>query len=212
MYEDHNINGIIYTDGSECIWYQLKGNNFKKISNITIYLQNQFKNGGQSSNRIARNREIQRDQNLQMLAEKTVDLFYDKTENKQNVCNIIFCGPAEFKVELATHKLINKFFVNVHTVTMGELDMELIGETIKNIKDPADLKNMEIINDMISMGDDRLVFGKDIIPLIEMYQIKTLFIYSEMKSDIKPEYKLEIIKIRNNDINKYGGMIGIKFY
>ena len=74
MYEDHEVNGVIYTDGSECIWYQLKGNNFKKMANINIYLQNQFKNGGQSSNRIARNREIQRDQYLLMLAEKTIDI------------------------------------------------------------------------------------------------------------------------------------------
>jgi peptide subunit release factor 1 (eRF1) len=212
MYEDHEVNGVIYTDGSECIWYQLKGNNFKKMANINIYLQNQFKNGGQSSNRIARNREIQRDQYLLSLAEKTIDIFYNKDENKQTISNILFCGPAEFKIELSTHKLINKFFVNIQLVNMSLFNSDLIIESIKNIKDPSDIQNMTIINDMISMGDDRLVFGKEIKQMIEMCQIKTLYMHVDMKCDFKPDYKLTIIKMKCDDINKYGGIIGIKFY
>jgi peptide subunit release factor 1 (eRF1) len=79
--EDHKINGIVYTDGEICVWYTLINNTLKKVTNDSINLQNQFKNGGQSSNRLARNREIQRDQYLTNLAEKTVSLYYDKNSN-----------------------------------------------------------------------------------------------------------------------------------
>jgi len=110
MYKEHDVNGIIYTDGEECVWYELKNNSFKKLMDKDVFLRNQSKKGGQSANRIARNRDIQRDQFIQLMAEQTIKLFYDKMESYQKVVNIVFCGPAEFKGELAANRLITSFF------------------------------------------------------------------------------------------------------
>src|SRR5271156_1777534 len=79
--KEYDINCVIYTDGNECCWYELKNRNFKRVAHRDINLQSQFKGGGQSANRHARNIEIQRDQYILMMAEKTVELFYDKEEN-----------------------------------------------------------------------------------------------------------------------------------
>ena len=218
MYNDTDINGVIYTDGNECIWYELKNNNIKKIADKKIYLQNQFKNGGQSSNRIARNRDIQRDQYIQLLAEKSIELFYKKSENIQTVKNIIFCGPAEFKTELANNKIISGFLSNIHIITMGDLNLDLITKFVENISDPQELINIKKINDMINMADNKLVFGTDIIEMINTFQLDILFVHIDMyDSDKFNDYKkyndkLNIIKIKSDMINKYGGMIGIKFY
>jgi peptide subunit release factor 1 (eRF1) len=218
MYNDTDTNGIIYTDGNECIWYELKNNNIKKLADKKIYLQNQFKNGGQSSNRIARNRDIQRDQYIQLLAEKSIELFYNKSENMQTVKNILFCGPAEFKIELANNKNIIGFLSNIHIVTMGDLDLDLINKVINNISDPQELINIKKINDMIAMADNKLVFGSDIIEMVNTFQLDILFVHNDMYDSDKindfKKYneKLNIIKIKSDMINQYGGMIGVKFY
>lgn len=214
MHKDHNVDAVVYTDGNECSWYELKNKDFRKLANKSIYLQNQFKNGGQSSNRLARNREIQRDQYIQMMAEKTVELFYNKTDNCEKISNILFCGPAEFKTELSAHKLITSFFTNIHVVTMAELNHEIILETLSKIEDPADRENVDYIKHMIETADDKLVFGDELMPLIETCQIKTLYIHRDLKlaDQIITHYKLTIIKMGSDMINQYGGMIGVKFY
>lgn len=214
MYKDHDVNGVIYTDGNECVWYELKSRDFRKIASKTIYLQNQFKNGGQSTNRLARNREIQRDQYIQMLAEKTVELFYDKKNNYQKVSNLMICGPAEFKVDLSAHRLILSFFKSVHNVTMGTLDQNIILQTIANLSDPVDKKNVDNIRYMITLADEKLVFGDEIKPMIENCELKTLYVHEslDIEKTLLPGYKLEFVKIKSDMINEYGGMIGVKYY
>lgn len=214
MYKNHDINAVIYTDGNECNWYELKNRDFKKIATKTIYLQNQFKNGGQSSNRLARNREIQRDQYIQMLAEKTVELFYNKTDNRQKISNILFCGPAEFKAELSEHKLITIFFTNIHIITMSQLDCDLVLETMSKIVDPEEKLKVDVIKYMIDTADDKLVFGDELIPMIEACQIETLYVHEDYHYTdiIKPVYKILIIKLKSDMVNQYGGIIGVKFY
>ena len=88
MYDDHTTDGIVYTDGKTCIYYTLRNNDLKKISTSSIHLQGQFKNGGQSANRLARIRDHTRDQYIGKLAEKSVELFYDKTNNISKITTI----------------------------------------------------------------------------------------------------------------------------
>ncbi len=215
MYQEHETHGIIYTDGKICINYEYKYGNFRKISSKTIHLQNQFKNGGQSSNRLARNRDIQREQYITGIAEKIVSIFYDKNTNKPNVKSIIFCGPAQFKIEVSEHKLISSFFDSIHLdiINMGLMDEKLIEMTINNLTDPVEQAIIDEINLMISRADNRLVFGNDIIPCIESCELKTLYVHKDKTmEEFKTDYGLEIIKISSHMITTYGGMIGIKFY
>lgn len=215
MYKNHDVNAVIFTDGNVCVWFEHKNSSIKKLSSVQVYLQNQFKNGGQSQNRLRRNRDIQRAQHITSLSEKTVTLFYDKEKSKQKVKNLIFCGPAEFKIELSEHKLIRGFFENVHIITMGtELDIQILNDAIEKIEDPQDKINIAEIKKLISLADSRLVFGEDIKELISTFQIKTLYIHkdSEFIENIKLDYELNVVKISSSMINEYGGVIGIKFY
>lgn len=214
MYIDHDVNGIIYTDGNYCNWYALKNKDLKKISSKTVILQNQFAGGGQSQNRLARLRDIQREQNITALAERTVELFYDKKENCQKMVNIVFCGPAEFKTELSEYKLIKQFFTNVHVVTMADMNYDLLLETIEKFDDPTERMIVDTILYMIETADSKLVFGNDIQPAIESCELKTLYIHknNDYWGNYEPNYKLEIIKISSDVINTYGGVLGVKFY
>lgn len=215
MYKDHDVNGVIFTDGNICNWFEHKNGNLKKLGSARIHLQNQFKNGGQSVNRLRRNRDIQREQHILSLSEKTVSFFYDKDKSSQRVKNILFCGPAEFKIEMAEYKLIRKFFDNIHIVTMGtDLDIRILNEQIEKIDDPQDKKNVTEIKRLIAVADPKLVFGTDIQNMLLTYQIETLYIHkdSEYLNDKLIDYDLSIIKISSDMINEYGGVIGIKFY
>ena len=212
MYKDYDVNGVVYTDGNECVWYELKNKSFKKVAHRTIFLRSQFSNGGQSANRLARNRDIQRDQFIQLLAEKTVEVFYDKTDSREKVLNMLFCGPAEFKVEVSEHKLITSFFSSIHLVNMGRMDNDLIVEMSNKIQNPDDIENVNRIRYMIETADDKLVFGEDISLMIELCQLEILYIHKDLELKERPVYKLKIVKISSDMINQYDGMIGVKFY
>ena len=216
MYKNHDINGVIYTDGNICNWYEFKNMLLKKITSKTIHLQNQFKNGGYSSNRLARNRDIQRDHYLTELAAKTVSIYYDKQNNKQKITNIVFCGPAEFKKELADHKFIT-CFNNIHLITMSELNYQLIVDTVSNFDDPTEIDTIERIRNMVQLADDKLIFGDELSLMIQMKLVSTLYVHHEvpidkLRTDLDIDYDIDIIKIKSNMIKEYGSIIGIKFY
>jgi len=213
--DDHKINGVVFTDGEICTWYTLINENLKKIASENIHLQNQFKNGGQSSNRLARNRDIQRDQYLTSLAEKTVSIFYDKQCNKQKVSNIIFCGPAEFKKELFDHKLISTCLKNIYVVTMANICYQTIIDIITKLDDSDEIDILNQIKNMICIVDDKLVFGDDVCEMINMKLINVLYVHHEIDLDslgIINDYGFKIIKLKSNMIKDYGSMIGVKFY
>jgi peptide subunit release factor 1 (eRF1) len=214
MYDVHDTNGIIHTDGNYCTWYTLNNNNFTKIASKSIYLQNQFAGGGQSQNRLMRNRDIQREQNITSLAERTIEIFYYKDNSCQTVVNIIFCGPAEFKTELSEHKLIRQFFNNIHILNMSDINYDMVIDYVKTIIDPNEFEIIKRLRYMISMADAKLVFGLDINTSLELCEIKTLYVHKDhdFLKKYDPAYKLEIIKISSTMINEYGGMIGVKFY
>lgn len=213
--DDHQIDGIVYTDGEICSWYTLINKNFKKIMSVNIQLQNQFKNGGQSSNRLARNRDIQRDHYVTQLAEQTISVYYDKQVNKQNVNNILFCGPAEFKRELFEHKIVKTYLKDIHLLTMGELNHQLILDTISNFDDSNEIDIIHQLKEMIQYADDKLVFGDDVYDMINMKLLSVLYIHDELDINelgIVNDYNFKIIKLKSTMIKNYGGMIGIKFY
>jgi peptide subunit release factor 1 (eRF1) len=218
MYKNDNpdTHGIIYTDGNTCTWYRLIDKNLCKIHTKEVILQNQFSSGGQSQNRLMRRRDIQREYNLSVLAEKTVEIFYDKDTNQSKVLNVIICGPAEFKQELADHKLIRQFFQSrLQVIVMGGMmDYDLLIKFIHQIDDPREHEIVQQIRYMIDTADPRLVFGRDIDESLELCEIKTLYVHvdHDFWNKSKPLYSLDIVKVSSRMIIDFGGMIGCKFY
>lgn len=219
---DHIINGIVYTDGKVCVYYELKYGVLSKIMSSSIHLQNQFKNGGQSANRLMRNREIQRDHYITMMAERVIESFYDKKTNLSKVQNVIFCGPAQFKIEISQHKLIKSFFdeQHVHIINMSELNYDLLMDFIDKMDDPMEKTIIAEIRKLIAMADNRLIFGKEISQSLGDFQIETLYIHKDIVDQSlmdlinNPEIskRVKIIKISSHMITEYGGMIGVKYY
>jgi len=214
MYKDHDTNGVIYTDGKECTYYELINYNLIEKDSSSIYLQSQFKNGGQSANRLARNRDIERETYITHLAEKAVDIFYDKENNRKKVKKLLFCGPAQFKIEMSQHKLIDNFFDIVTVVNMADIDLKKIIDVVNSIVDPAEKKHLANINRMINFADNKLVFGDEIKGALDDCMLETLYIHigNNFLENLELNYSPNIVKISSDVILQYGGMIGIKYY
>ena len=223
MYDNYDINGIVYTDGEECIFYELKSKYFKKILSCSIYLQNQFKAGGQSANRLSRNRDIQRYEYVSLMAERTVELFYDKNSNISKIKNLIFCGRAQFKNEIKDHKIIKSFFnnINVNAVTMDDLNFNIILEYIDNLNDPLEMQHINNIQYLLRMNSDKLLFGEEIISAILHFELETIYVSNnsdklkEIKDIMKKnniDYSINVIMIKSNFLEIYDNIIGVKFY
>lgn len=210
MYDDHETDGVVYTDGKTCSYYELTNNDLKKIDTSSIHLQGQFKAGGQSQNRLRRNREITRDFYIGNIAEKTVEVFYDKRKNCSKVRNLVFCGPAHFKTEVAEHREIKRFFDQsyTHILNMGILDYDILLEAVNNFDNPEEKETIGIIRDMIGTADDKLVFGDDILKLLSECQLATVYVHtSKIKEfrDLELSYEPTIIELSSNMTIGYGG-------
>ncbi len=225
--DDHIINGVVYADGKTCVNYELKYGLLNKIMTSSIHLQNQFKNGGQSANRLMRNREIQRDHYITLMAERVIESFYDKNTNMPKVQNIIFCGPAQFKIEISEHKLIKSFFdaQYIHVINMGNMDYNLLMDFVNKIDDPVEKIIITELRELIALADNKLVFGKDIYDCLCNFEIKILYIHKDTANtdqsneqiiniirDPDISKRVNIINISSHMIMEYGGVIGIKYY
>lgn len=219
MYDDYENYGVLYTDGEKCIWFKFQNNIFTKLKENKFKLQNQFKSGGYSANRLARNRDIQRSHHITEIAEKTIDIF-----KKINPKSVIFCGPGNFKVEVMTSKNITSYYEKTQktilkSLTICDDDFNKMCDVIKDMINTIDNDNDEFhkIQEMIIMADDRLVFGEeDIINGLHDQIISTLYLHDEYILDVENlivDYRKVIIKrISNATILDYGGIIGVKYY
>lgn len=218
MYMDHKTYGVIYTNGKTCLYYELCNNRLKKINTSNINLIGKFKNGGQSQNRLRHIRENNREFNITRLAEKVVNIYYDKPINKSKVCDIIFCGPARFKIELSNHRLIKKFFDNnnIHTFNCDtHIELSKLNNYIDMINDPIERKHIDDIKNIIANEDDKLVFGNDIQNYLSSNMLSILYIHDTLidKYDMNNvSHKTKIIILNSDFIMFYNGSIGIKWY
>lgn len=219
MYDEYENHGVLYTDGEKCVWFKFQNNTCTKMKEIKFKLQNQFKSGGYSANRLARNRDIQRTHHITEIGEKTIEIFM-----KINPKSVIFCGPGSFKIEVMTSKNINSYYEKTQktilkSLTLCDDDFNKMCDSIKDMINTIDNDNDEFykIQGMIIMADDRLIFGEDdIINGLHNQIISTVYLHDDYFLDIENLMieckKVKFKRISNATILDYGGIIGIKYF
>jgi hypothetical protein len=227
MYAERDLIGCCYVDGKEALYTVYDGLSFTRLGRIEILLQNQFKNGGFSANRLRRLRENQRSHYLDELAEKMVELFYDKPNNKSKISNLIICGPAEFKIEMSENPLVRQFFNNeantncstrMHIITMESMDYDKFKEYADQIPDPTETLILDKIKEMIRTDDHKLLFGNEITTGLLEQSVQTIYCslerFEQLNQIIKDEgiTEPEMIRIKSSGLDQYGGMIGVKWF
>lgn len=218
MYEDNSNYGIIYVDGNECSYYKMNAKRYTKIKTSNIWLQNQFKCGGQSSNRLARIRDHIRESYVSDLSETAIDIFYSKEQNKSLIEKLIICGPSYFKVEMSENKLIKQFFGNnLHLLTLERFDTENINNYVDSIVSKKDNYYENEIRKLVDNADEKLLFGfREIIKELEQYKVSTIYIntsainllenYQELTNNI------DVIKMDSKYLEGFGNIIGVRYY
>jgi peptide subunit release factor 1 (eRF1) len=221
MYTDDIVYGIVYTDGKECISYSMNSLRYTIENKTKISLQGQFKKGGQSAQRLERIRDENRGHYLDEIAEKITSLFYSKENSRIKIKYLILVGPGQFKFELSQTSDLKKFFGGIiHILTMDNLDKNKVNNFIEeqNQINEREVKKIEDLKLLIQKADDKLVFGNEILELLNSKQLGILYIDSTLELPNFEGYDLEIVKVSptlreaEGYLLQFGGMVGVKWY
>jgi peptide subunit release factor 1 (eRF1) len=224
MYDDtleHRVDGAVYVDGSECVQYLVQDGYFKQCDRFDIRLISQFKNGGQSANRLERLVDENRNVFVQKVVSACIQNFYDKQENRPIVSNLIIYGPSRFKDDVFSYKKskLSKYFKSIELFTTPDSHPtdEMIGY-LEQIIDPVEERVVIELQEQIDTADSRLEFGDSIRSELEGCMLERLLITEDLYEDIVSDlrYEPEIIIIRSDKyrswLQTYGGMIGVRWY
>jgi peptide subunit release factor 1 (eRF1) len=224
MYDDaleHRVDGAVYVDGSECVQYLVQDGYFKQLDRFDIRLISQFKNGGQSANRLERIVDENRNVFVQKVVSTCIQNFYDKQENRPIIVNLILYGPSRFKDDVISYKKskLSKYFKNIELFTTPDSNPtdEIIGY-LDQIIDPVEEKNVLEIQEQIQLADSRLEFGDGILSQLEECMLERIILIEEMYEDITSNlrYEPEIVIVHSDKyrswLQTYGGMIGVRWY
>jgi peptide subunit release factor 1 (eRF1) len=220
MYQDYPTFGVVFTDGNLCDMYQVRAARWLKIDDVDVFLQGQFKNGGQSANRLQRKRDILRGWNLTRIAEDLVELFFDRENQAATVKALVLCGPAQFKQQLAAHKLVQSYFREgaVVVYNIASLDKNLLNGLLVELEanDPVAQKSERELEQLIRDCDERLLFGAaEVEQALADSLAKVVFTNDKTKfagRDFGYRLELVVLPCSSKLMAQYEGLIGLKFY
>ena len=226
MYDDtleHRVDGTIYVDGSKCVISSVQDDRMNVVETFGIRLISQFKNGGQSANRLERIVDENRNTFVQKVVDTAIGTFYDKKENTSLISNLIIYGPSRFKDDVLTYKKgkLGKYFKTIELITSAdENDIEEVFTYLNQIIDPIEVETVSEIQELIDLADSKLEFGNTLINELRGCMIAKLVVdeemYDEILNQIELNYEPEIIIIRSDKycawIQNFGGAIGLRWY
>lgn len=115
--------GIVFISGNEYEFFTLTINgDLKTVKNMKknkIRLQKQFKNGGQSANRLQNIGENIRNGYVKIIAEEMVKTYYDKTNGKPKIESFVVVGPGSMKLDVISDPQIKQYFPNMISATLN---------------------------------------------------------------------------------------------
>jgi peptide subunit release factor 1 (eRF1) len=220
---EHRVDGVIYADGSECIISLAQDDRMREIERFDIRLISQFKNGGQSANRLERIVDENRNTFIRKVVEHAVRQFYDKKENVSKISNLVIYGPSRFKDDLYAYKkgMLSKYFKTIELIAVSDSkQIDEVFEYLNQVIDPIENSIVSELQEMIDMADSRLEFGQSIPTQLKACMLEKLIIveenYGELIENAEIGYDPDIIIIRSDKyrswLQTYGGMIGVRWY
>jgi len=205
--------GFIFVTGSQTEFYLVCGDNFKLLKRITVDLPNNHCRGGQSQNRIARNRDIAIQTYITKLTEFVTKFYIDQTTNKPGITDLVIVGPGDKKRELK-ERLDQRLTPITQLVTCdsNEEPFEILSRTQLASTQIDPLKEWK---DHLSRQSGRALYGKrDIEVAIVGGLLKTLYITKTLlKGKVKKACEskgITIVEIESG--NDFGDILGISWY
>jgi len=231
MYKEEAMYGIVLISGKDCYMYTLSitgsHNEIKKIYQKKVELQGQFSKGGQSQNRLARIIKEKKCSYIKSMGESMVKAYMRENNTQCSVQKIVIGGPADVKRNLKDLEIVQKFLGSkiVKLVDTAELGSdtpwevyEKCSEIFSEGQSDEEKEIIKEINELISKGDDKLIFGKkELTLLLGECMVSKILINTDDEKIIKRikqlnTYNCQIVESKSKILKNYGDAIGIKWY
>lgn len=228
MFKEETKMGIVLISGDSFEMYTIikSGNHFEhlKLYSDDVTPIKRHRKGGQSAVRFARQTDAKEELYIKMIGEICIKCFMKENNTKYSIDKLIIAGPGNKKNYLKEDPLVEQYFKN-NLVIMNtqELNETTIYETLNECHKYFNEENnkyyseiLDHIQDMMTMADERLLFGIDeIINAIKENMIKVLYVADGIDNvfDGIDLNKCNKISIPDTHINKIGiDVVGIKWY
>lgn len=236
LFETYDDYGIVHIKGEETTLYSLNGDQLTYLTKFTTQIQSNHSRGGQSQNRIERLRQEQITEYLKKINELLVAKWIipqtDQETELIKIKGLIIVGHGLKKDQLLRDNLLDqrlsKILLGVitsDTINITNLQSLVYQDQIKTNKDLWDSS----VGKYLIENPDRLIFGKKILPELRDGIIQQIFLSQTLidKKEGTEGYQglQEMINLHQtnliiipsydpliNDIDLYGGLIGIRWY
>ncbi len=233
MYTDEQNFGITLISGNGFMLYKLtkSGSHIEAtcLYDSSVRLQKKQKKGGQSAPRIERIRQEKEHNYVKKVSAKMIEYYMINNHTELTVSGILVGGPAQMKRKVVEYSETQKMLGNhiLKIVDTPEISTSVVWDVyencidvISNTEDKEALHLIEEIRDMISIADQKLVFGMDeVIFGLENCMLKKVLISSELEKGMMDRieklntYGCEIIRTNPLNYKSIGiDTIGIKWY
>lgn len=219
LYVIHDTYAIVLISGKRTDFYSYSQNNVHLIKSIFVTLPSQYKAGGSSSARLGRVREEKVGWYVTSVAEQMVKLLIK--DNVFQHLGLYLAGPAELKKQIQDEQLFVQHFSKQlkQVLTIGEITEQSINQVLKVIGDSIygtvkDDNAFEAFELLLQQNMDLMVFGTDVLSLLESGDLQQLFIVDSTLSllDGLNVDKVKITTMNEEFKKKYDVMVGVRYY
>jgi peptide subunit release factor 1 (eRF1) len=235
LFKTYDDYGVIDIQGEYTTYYTLNGDSLKYLTKISVDLPSNHDQGGQSQNRIQRQRVEKIHEYLKKVnhiaCQKWIKPQTDSTTEEIKIKGLILSGTANKKDDFLREKLLD---FRLERILLGKVVRPELESLKALIHQDQIKKNQEIyvseIERNLNENPERLVFGREIYPQLKDRMIKLLIInkcwidhkkehpnYHLFQEELDNNQSTNLVIIPNYDplqtqIDSFGGIIGIKWY
>jgi len=213
MYDTY---AIVLISGKRTDMYIHSSNNTQLIKSIQFELPSQHKTGGSSAARMGRVRDEKINLSIRKTTKTMVSLYVK--ENVFQHIGLVLAGPSLIKEKIQSEKIFVQHFAKylLKTITIAEIEDNSIYHVISSIADVSSDDATKKFETMLSDPEivDLIVFGEfDVLNEYNVGNLAELFIDKDALDAITINPKTILHVIQNSEfINKYGTLVGIKYF
>lgn len=235
LFETYDDYGVIDIQGEDTTYYTLNGDSLKYLTKISVDLPSNHDQGGQSQNRIQRQRKEKIHEYLkkvnELACQKWITPQTDTETEQIKIKGLILSGTANKKDDFLREKLLDPRLEKILLGKVVRPDLDVLNALVN--QDQVS-KNQEIyameIEKNLNENPERLVFGREIYPQLKDGMLRLLIVNQTWIDHKKkhPNYHLFQEALDSNSatnqviipiydplqtqLDMYDGAIGVKWY
>lgn len=206
---------VIHVDGQDTTFYNLNGDTLSRVGKYSVQLPRDHDQGGQSQNRIQRLRREKIHAYLKRVGELAVRHYVDAKSSLVTVKGLLIVGVAQKKDQLLEYLDPRLRAVLLGVLTDTKVSVMRLYEVIAGEHGKETRARFLEMEEMLMVDPDRLVFGEaECTTLLTEGGLRRLYVssgYTEW-GQMCSEVGCELIVINGGLLDKYGDLVGVRWY